>query len=318
MKNRALFVLAFGLSVYATSSFGQLFRYASIDVPNSIATWASGIGPRAQIVGGYLDSDGNEHGYVYSLGQFTTIDVPGTLVGLSADIKLQTEVNGINPAGDMVGDYFAPAGAPGAPACTKDFAPPCQRGFVYRHGQFSNVLADGHAGSIASSITPDGSIYGCLHDQTFGPEMFGFQRTHSGDFQIQSTPNSMNNSATPDASIIVGLYTPSGASRAHGFTLQNGTFSDYMFPGSLATQLWGINPSGDFVGVYRDSTTFHGLFQSSDGSAPIPINYVDPDTKVAAIQTRAFSINPAGLIVGFFVDANGSEHGFTAAPVTSN
>jgi hypothetical protein len=328
MKNRALFVTIFGLLLLVGHSFAQ-FNYSSkIDVNcdaaaascpagitpggSAAATWASGIGPGAQIVGGYLDSDGNEHGYAYSSGEFTTIDVPGTLVDLSADTKLQTEVNGINPAGDLVGDYFAPAGAPGAPDCIEDFAPPCQRGFLYRRGQFYNILASGHAGSIASSITPDGSIYGCLHNQTFGLQMFGFERTHSGDFQIQSVPNSMNNAATPDGGIIVGLFTPSGAVRAHGFTVQNGAFTDYMFPGSLATQIWGINPGGNFVGLYRDSATFHGFLQPADGSGPVAIDYNDPVTHAVALQTRALGINPAGVIVGLFVDASGAEHGFTA------
>ena len=335
MKNRALFVLVSGLLV-TSYSFGQQFNFASINVPGATATWASGIGPGGQIVGGYLDANGKEHGYLYRNGTFTTIDIPGSLVGLPDDpetgkpVPLQGEVDGINPAGEMVGDYFAPPGAPGAPDCIVAFSPPCQRGFLYKRGQFSSVLVPGHAGSIPTSIAPDGAIYGCLHDQTFGPQMFGFERTHAGDFKTlqagggelanpaESHPNSMNNAATPDGSLIVGLYTPPGASRAHGFTVQNGLWADYMFPGSTATQNWGINPNGDFVGAYRDASGhFHGFLQPGDGSTPIPIDYRDPVTRVEAIQTRAFAINPAGVIVGLFVDGTG-EHGFVAISLSTN
>lgn len=326
----------FGLLLCSVSSFGQ-FNFVSIDVPNSIATWASGIGPAGQIVGGYVDAAGVEHGYLYKDGSFTTIDAPGSLVGLASDLKLQTEVNGINPAGEIVGDYFAPPGAPGAPTCTALFAPACRKGFLYSRGQFSSVLVPPHVGSVPSAITPDGTIYGCLHDQTFGNEMIGFIRIpqgngksfdyktlQAGDGEVtdpsqssQSRLNSMNNAATPDGSIIVGLYTPPGAARPHGYTVINGHFADYMFPGSVATQIWGINPNGELVGIYRNSSGVHGFAQPGDGSAPVSVDFVDPNTSAQASLTEALGINPAGVIVGTFLDSAG-QHGFVAFPSGSS
>jgi uncharacterized membrane protein len=316
--------------------FAQPFTYRSLDVPNSTDSWAMGIAPGGKIVGGYMSAvDGRQHGYVYDKGVFTTIDVPGSLAGLPDDDTLEGEVTGINPAGDMVGDYFAPPGAPGAPACVTAYSPPCHRGFLYRHGQFSNALVPGHLGTIPSSIAPDGTIYGCLHDQTLGPQMIGFVRIPSGDDKTfsyetlqsgggelsdptRSVPNSMNNAATPDGSIIVGLYTPAGAARAHGFVVQNGVFGDYVFPASLATQIWGINPTGDFVGLYRilnaGHVESHGFLQLADGSAPIALNYKDPITGQQASQTVTFAVNPAGAIVGFYVDASGHDHAYVALP----
>src|SRR5579864_7084717 len=140
--------------------------------------------------------------------------------GFLPGITLEAEVNGINPAGDMVGDYFATPGAPDAPACLVAYSPPCDRGFLYSHGQFSNVLHPNHAGSIPNSIAPDGAIYGCIHDKDLGPSMFGFVRTHSGAFKTleagggelaagsPGVPISMNNGATPGGHTIVGLYLP--------------------------------------------------------------------------------------------------------------
>jgi hypothetical protein len=337
MRNTAILAFAFAMLLLEGHGFAQLpFTYLSIDVPNSTDSWAMGIAPGGAIVGGYMGSaDGREHGYLYDKGVFTIIDVPGSLAGLADAVTLEGEVTGINPAGDMVGDYFAPPGAPGAPACVTAFSPPCHRGFLYRHGQFSNVLVPGHLGTIASSIAPDGSIYGCLHDQTLGTQMFGFVRTPSGDDKVfsydtlqsgggelsdpnRSVPNSMNNAGTPDGSIIVGLYTPAGTTRAHGYIVRNGAFGDYVFPGSLATQIWGINPTGDFVGLYRilnaGTVETHGFLQLADGSAPMALNYVDPITGRPASQTAAFAINPAGAIVGFYLEASGHEHAFVAMP----
>ena len=135
------------------------FTFASIDVPGSSGTLATGINGREDIVGIYYDSAGNSHGFLLKGGTFYTVDVPGSLVGVSG--ILQTEANGINNAGDIVGDYFAPPGAPGAPACTADtppFSPQCRRGFLYRRGKFSDVLVPGKKGSIPNAISSDGTI----------------------------------------------------------------------------------------------------------------------------------------------------------------
>ena len=308
MRTKSALVL-FGLLLCAVSSFGQ-FNFVSIDVPGALATWSTGINPRGQIVGGYLDQNGLQHGYVYSDGKFMTIDVPGTLAGLPENAILETEVNGINPEGEMVGDYFAPPSAPGAPACVIAYSPPCDRGFLYRHGVFENVLASGHLGSIPNGITPEGAIYGCVHDHDLGLSMFGFGRSPSGEFNILSFSPSMSNAATPGGDPVVGLYRPQGASRVHGFVIRDGAVNDYLFPGGLSTQLWGINPEGSFVGVYRDvpgPAGVHGLMQPGDGSAPVALNFP------GAISTEAFAINPSGTIVGLYSDQNGT-HGFLAAP----
>src|SRR5207248_5021466 len=68
MKKLLLTALFFGL--LSGHSFAQ-FKFAPIDVPNSMATWASGIGPGGQIVGGYMDANNVEHGYLYGGGAYT-------------------------------------------------------------------------------------------------------------------------------------------------------------------------------------------------------------------------------------------------------
>ena len=159
------------------NSAGPTFTFISIDVPGASNTIATGINAPGAIVGIYYDTAGNEHGFLLKNGNFSTVDVPGSLVGVSG--TLQTEANGINAAGEIVGDYFAPPGAPGAPACTADsppFSPQCRRGFLYRKGEFSDVLVPGKKGSIPNAISPDGTIYGCDHDDDYFTSMVGFGR----------------------------------------------------------------------------------------------------------------------------------------------
>jgi probable HAF family extracellular repeat protein len=153
------------------------FTFTSIDVPGAIATIATGINARGHIVGIYSDAAGNSHGFLLRKGDFFTIDVPGALVGVSG--TLQTEANGINAKGDIVGDYYAPPGAPGAPACTADtqpFSAQCRRGFLLHKGEFSDVLVPGKKGSIPNAISSDGTIYGCDHNDDYFASMVGFGR----------------------------------------------------------------------------------------------------------------------------------------------
>ena len=303
------------------------FTFVSIDVPNATFTIATGIGPSGDIVGIYGDASFNEHGFLLSHGNFTTVDVPGALVG--APGILQTEANGINGAGDIVGDYFASPGAPGAPECLVALSPACRRGFLYSNGQFSDVLVPGKKGSIPNSITPEGTIYGCDHNDDYFGSMVGFGRTRSGAYitldagggelqdPTQAVTASMNNAGTPNGRIIVGLYAdpPMPGGTYHGFVIENGKFVSYDVPGSVLTQIWGINSSADFVGLYDDAAgNEHGFLQRFGESAPITID-VPSNPPFNSTLTDAFGINPAGRVVGLYVDSSGNLHGYLAIPV---
>jgi hypothetical protein len=303
------------------------FKFVSVDVPGAAGTLATGINPRGHIVGIYFDSVGNEHGFLRKHGNFLTVDVPGSLVGVSG--MLQTEANGINAAGDIVGDYFAPPGAPGAPACTADsppLSPQCRRGFLYRKGQFSDVLVPGKKGSIPNAITPGGTIYGCDHDDDYFTSMVGFGRVgldtyitlDAGGGELtnptESALASMNNGATPDGSIVVGLYVdpPEQGGQNRGYIVHDGTFHPYDVPGSTATQIWGISPAADFVGLYDDTNgNEHGFLQRWGAATPITID-VPSGAPFNATLTDTFAINPAGAIVGLYIDAAGNFHGYLA------
>lgn len=311
----------------AADAHSASLTFVSIDVPNATFTLATGIGPSGDIVGIYGDASFNEHGFLLSRGNFTTIDVPGALVGVSG--FLQTEANGINPAGDIVGDYFAPPGSSGAPECQVAFSPACRRGFLYSSGEFSDVLVPGKKGSIPNSIPPNGTVYGCDHNADYFGSMVGFGRTHSGAYitvdagggelldPTQAVTASMNNGGTPNGKIIVGLYAdpPVPGGTYHGYVVENGKFVPYDVPGSVLTQIWGINSSADFVGLYDDvAGNEHGFFQRWGESAPITID-VPSNPPFNSTLTDAFAINSAGRVVGLYVDSSGNFHSFLAVPI---
>lgn len=323
MRTKLVSILTFGAALLfpAIPSAAQSFNFTAIDVPCSACTGgiarvtvANGINPGGDIVGAYVDALGGQHGFLLSSGQFTTIDFPGAVA---------TIANGISPSGDIVGNYTAPVSS--APVDSPAYCPAagstaCIKGFLYRKGKFSTVLVPGHPGAVPRRITPDGDIYGCLHDFDLMASMFGASWTRFGDISLtanggeladpsQSVPNSMNNGATPDGHTIVGHWTEMMTGHTHGFVVQNGIFQSYDVPGSVVTVIWDINPGQEFVGTYVDNTgKRHGFLQLPDGSAPVAINYP------GASATITFGVNGGGAIVGQYRDTSGKTHGFLAVP----
>src|SRR5215472_1386544 len=335
---RSIFSLGI-MILLASPCFAQQFHYEAIDVPCSAApptscpngiarqTVASGINPAGDIVGAFADGVGRQHGFLLSGGSFTTIDVPGAVA---------TSANGIGPGGDIVGNYVAPY-TPGvsdvAPANSPVYCPAagsaaCIKGFLYSHGKFSTVLFPGHPGAVPQRITPDGDIYGCLHDFDTGLSMFGAAWTRIGNASLtanggeltdgsMSMPMSMNNGATPDGHMIVGFWVDMNGHR-HGFAVVDGTFHSYdAAPASQATAIWDVNPEHQCVGFYVDSSGHrHGFLQNPDGSGALQLDFQDAAGNVAS-ATVAFGINPGGVIVGQY-SMSGHVHGFVAVPTASN
>jgi hypothetical protein len=60
-------------------------RFSRFDVPDSLATFPYGINNRGQIVGGYFDAAGKQHGFLRERGHYRTLDAPGRLDGRDND-----------------------------------------------------------------------------------------------------------------------------------------------------------------------------------------------------------------------------------------
>jgi hypothetical protein len=302
-----------GLLLIAASSFAQTYHFTAIDVPCSgcpggIArlTNPQGIDPGGAIVGTYKDEANAQHGFLLRDGNFTRLDFPGAVA---------TVAKGIGPGGVIVGDYTAPVGSPNCAAPGAQ----CIRGFRLERGNYETVLFPGHPGAIPQRIAPDGTIYGCLHDFDTMGSMYGAVWSRFGPSSLmpgggeladgnQSLDASMNNGATPDGSMVVGIFMDMMTNLWHGFIVQNGDLQTYDVPGSTFTNTWDINPSRVFVGAYVDSNgKQHGFIQPPGDVPPITIDYP------GAAATSVFGINPAGAIVGTYT-MNGKTRGFLAVP----
>ena len=314
------------------------FTYTPIDVPcdtcpKAIArrTALGGINPAGAIVGVYTDAVGMSHGFLLTRGVLSTIDVPGAIVGVTG--TLPTVARGIGPSGDIVGQFTAPYNPPLSTEATVDSAAycpaigsaACTKGFLLRRGEFSLVLFPGHPGAIPGRITPQGDIYGCLHDYDVMASMFSAAWTRFGDTSLaagggevtdlsQSFPNSMHGGATPDGNTMVGFYVDMTTNHTHGYILQNGVLEPYDVPDSTATTIWDINPGQQMIGTYVDQRgKRHAFLQLPDGSAPLTID-APSAPPFNAVSSLAMGVNPSGAIVGQYTDSSGHTHGFLALP----
>ena len=111
---------ALALMPAAASAAAAPGRYTTIDVPGAADTIAVGVNDSGVVSGFYIDSNGNDHGFLDRHGTFTTINVPG-----AAD----TVATVINDLGVVVGYYIDSSGD--------------AHGFVDRDGRFTTVNAPG-------------------------------------------------------------------------------------------------------------------------------------------------------------------------------
>ena len=132
-----------------------------------------------------------------------------------------------------------------------------------------------------------------------------------------------------------------------GFTLVDGVFTTYDFPGSLKTSFYAFDNAGKAAGHYKGTDElYHGvivqdgeliqydfpgatqtfIFGLSDETGALSGNIVDETgvthafsgdltiTFPGAVTTYGDFVNAAGAVVGSYIDADGKPHGFIRSP----
>ena len=132
-----------------------------------------------------------------------------------------------------------------------------------------------------------------------------------------------------------------------GFTLIDGVFTTYDFPGSVNTFFYAFDNAGKAAGHYKDiDGLYHGvilengelrqydfpgaaethIYGLSDETGALSGNIVDAAgvthafsgeliiTFPGAVNTYGDFVNAAGAVVGSYVDADGTPHGFIRNP----
>ena len=321
-----------------------------IEVPGASATYSDFVNAIGAMVGSYVDAEGIYHAYVRTPdGTFRIFDisgeaseleyyfvhgindarvivtrskmvgdVPRSYVGLSDQVELDelrfpgsvsTEGWNINQDGSIVGHYNTPDGR--------------------RHGFIASPTE-----ALVAQIYTVPVVGSTRSDYTFEsidvPGVDFLEVTASSDFEDYA-----GNTRSPDGEKTVG------------FTLIDGVFTTYDFPGSQNTYFYALGNNGNAAGHYEDSEgRFHGvilengelrqydfpdavqteIYGISDATGALTGNFIDAagirrgfsgDTIIevpGASATYADFVNSSGLIVGSYADAEGAYHLYTLLP----
>jgi hypothetical protein len=269
------------------------YSFADIDVPGSQPgstgfSFPLGLNNLGQVAGSYNDSSGNSHGFLYSGGQYFTINAPGAN---------DTYLAGINNAGDIVGvSVYLSAG--------KDYV------FLESHGKFTNI-ADNSNPSVFFFLP------GALNDRD---QAIGLLRGGKyGLLDARGVITPINTSGANGDASFSGLNnrdqftgTLCDSLGCHGFIDTKGVFTKFDYPGAPYTAGSGINDRGQVVGAYFTDSLNGFLYTNGNF---ITIN--DPNASAAMGGTWATAVNDVGQIAGFYYDAQGEYHSFLATPSLS-
>ena len=131
----------------------------------------------------------------------------------------------------------------------------------------------------------------------------------------------LNDQADPTFNQLLGInnhkviagYFGSGANNHpnKGYTLSRpygqGNYLNENFPGSIQTQVTGINNAGNTVGFWVDGNGNNFGFAHWNG---VFTSYKNPDTGAGTVN-QLLGVNDQGIAVGFYTDANNVNHGYT-------
>jgi hypothetical protein len=226
-------------------------NWTTIDYPGADWTVASGINVYGVIVGTYHDLQGM-HGFRYSGGQFTSVDVPGDNLG-----QKSTVLFGINDLGQVVGWFLDRVNA-----------------------GHSFLLSSGTYTSLDACVLPPQGV------------VSGSGLTNVGVHAINNAGQTAGSYWNTSDYI---YETLEGYSMGANHSQLNCRLD---WSGSIGTEIYGINNSGQMVGEWNEGTRgrtdnhAHGLLWSATGQRQT----FDPPW---ASQTFLRGISNSGRMVGY-------------------
>ena len=300
-----------------------------IEYPGASETYADFVNASGAVVGSYVDVDGAYHPYVRNPnGTFTSVKIPG------AYFLEYFFVHGINDVGAYIVRNKRLGDVPRTYAGTLFQG---LEGFQFSSDQelFAELVVSTlhelqFPGSVSTegwNINQDGTVVG-YYDSADG-RRHGFiarpttkEKSDGSTTAAQDTAASASDNYTFETIDVPGVdflaltassdfedyagYTKSADRKKNvAFTLIDGVFATYDFPGSQNTYFYALGNNGNAAGHYQDSNgLYHGVILENSELR----QYDFP----GAVETFIYSISDAtGALTGAFTDASGVHRGFS-------
>ena len=269
-----------------------------IEPPGATATFADFVNAVGIIVGSYIDADGVYQAYVRTPDErFALLPLPKTI-----DIEYLF-IHGINDAGVLVIRLAFGRGP---------------RTLVGPFDAMQNLEFPGAVSTQGYNVNQDGSIVG-YYESPDGRRHGFIARPVSGDRPVVAPAGTtytyesidvpgvdyLEVTASSDFEDYAGYTRSSDGEKTVAFTLIDGIFAMYDFPGAQETRFYALGNNGQAAGHYKDSEgLYHGVILENGELR----QYDFPN----AVQTFLYGISDAtGALTGDFIDAAGVQRGFS-------
>ncbi len=273
-----------------------------LEPPGATETYADFASPTGVVGGSYIDADGIYHPYVrIPTGDFIITEIPGIAN------REYFFVHGLTATAVIVARSKAVGDVP--------------RTYVGAFGALHEVQFPGAVSTEGWNINQDGSVVG-YYDTADGrrhgfvakpvtdgappedsPELlFAFHTFESIDVP---GVDYLAVTASSDFDDYAGNTKSPDGEKMVGFTLIDGVFTTYDFPGSKNTYFYALDNNGKAAGHYEDSEgLYHGVILENGELR----QYDYP----GAVQTFLRGISDAtGKLTGDFIDESGVRRGFS-------
>ena len=271
-----------------------------VEFPGAPETFADFVNASGRMVGSYIDTDGIYNAYMRSLkGNLTSIKLPD-------EEKLEYYfIHGISDADTIVARSKAVDDVP--------------RTYVGKFGVLQELRFPGSVSTEGYNINQDGSVVG--YYDTANGRRHGFiarpiadeaplvaqPPTHTYTFESIDVPgiDFLAVTASSDFEAYAGYTKSADGEKEVAFTLIDGVFMTYDFPGSQKTHFYALGNNGQAAGHYQDSDgLYHGVILENGEL----LQYNFPN----AVQTEIYGISDVtGALTGNFTDTSGIRRGFT-------
>ncbi len=267
-----------------------------LEVPGASATYADFANAAGQVVGAYMDADGLRHLYVHSpIGEYITID--------ASEFEYNF-IHGINDAGTYVARTKRAGDIPRTYVGTFRGQEELQfPGGVSTEGW--NINQDGSV--VGYYDTANGRRHGFIARPAGTAEPVAFSDRFTYTFESIDVPgvDFLAVAASSDFEDYAGYTKSPDAQKMVAFTLFDGVFAAYDFPGAKNTYFFALGNDGRAAGHYEDSEGLHHGVVLENGELR---QYDFP----GAVETEIYGISDAtGVLTGNFTDASGVRRGFS-------
>ena len=271
-----------------------------IEFPGASETHAHFVNASGGMVGSYVDAEGVYHPYIRTpAGRYVSIDLP------RAALLEYFFVHGINDANVVV------SRAKGVGDVPRTYVGTFQQGL-------EEFKVPGSVSTEGWNINQDGSIVG-YYDSADG-RRHGFIAIPAVDDEPIVAATDLNYTfesidvsgvefleltASSDFEDYAGNTRSADGQKIVAFTLIDGVFATYDFPGSQNTYFYALGNDGGAAGHYEDSEGLHHGIVLENGELR---SYDFP----GAVQTEIYGISDAtGALTGNYTDASGVRRGFS-------